>query len=152
VNSLKSALETEDHVLIAEHIYMISVVPHQGRSTHESACCSKGNILTATLKEIQQTRAEHLQWHAKNRHKNILFTDENIFTIEEQYNCRNNKIYAQTSCEVKENNLRVQIGHHPFYIMVWWGVSHQGVISLHFCTKGVKLVSECIKRMCYKEL
>ena len=116
-------------------------------------CHSKGNILIATLKEIQQTRAEHLlQWHTKNGHKNIIFTDEKIFTIEEQYNCQNNKIYAHTSHEVKENNLRMQRGHHPFYIMVWWGVSHQGVISLHFCEKGVKLVPECIKRTCYKEL
>jgi hypothetical protein len=26
------------------------------------------------------------QWHAENRHKNILFMDEKFFTIEEQYN------------------------------------------------------------------
>jgi hypothetical protein len=83
-------------------------------------CHSKGNILTATVKEIQQTRAERLlQWHAKNRHENILFTDEKIFTIEEQYNCQNKKIYAEMSHEVKENNLRVQRGHNPFYIMFW---------------------------------
>jgi hypothetical protein len=65
---------------------------------------SKGHILTPALKAIQWTRAEHLlQWHAKNRHKKILFTDEKIFTIKEQYNHQNNKIYAQTSLEVKEN-------------------------------------------------
>jgi len=48
--------------------------------------------------------------------------------------------------------LRVQGCHHPSYVMVWREVSHQGVIFLHFCKKGVKLVSECIKRTCYKEL
>ena len=48
--------------------------------------------------------------------------------------------------------LRVQGYHHPSYIMVWWAVSHQGVTHLHFWKKGAKLVSECIKRMCYKEL
>jgi len=31
-----------------------------------------------------------------NGHKNILFTDEKIFTIEEQYNNQYNKIYAQS--------------------------------------------------------
>jgi len=41
-----------------------------------------------------------LQWDAKNGHKNILFTDEKICTIELQYNKQNNKIYAQTSLEV----------------------------------------------------
>jgi len=75
-----------------------------------------------------------------------------IFTIKEQYNHQNNKIYAQMSHEVKENVPRVQGGHHPSYIMVWWEVSHQEVTHLHFYKKGVKLVSECIKRACYKGL
>ena len=48
--------------------------------------------------------------------------------------------------------LRVQGCHNPSSVMVWWEVSHQGVTQLHFCLKGVKLVSECIKRTCYKEL
>jgi len=48
--------------------------------------------------------------------------------------------------------LRVQGCHHPPCVMVWWEVSHQGVTHLHFRMKGVKLVSEYIKRPCYKEL
>ena len=38
----KSALETEDHVLRAEHIYAINIVPHQGWSTHERAPLLEG--------------------------------------------------------------------------------------------------------------
>ena len=36
----------------------------------------------------------------------------------------------------------------------WFGevVSHQGVTPLHFCEKEVKLVLECNKGTCYKEL
>jgi hypothetical protein len=61
---------------------------------------SKGHLLTPALKEIRWTRAERLlQWHAEIGHKNILFTDEKFFTIEEQYN-NQNKIYALTSLEV----------------------------------------------------
>jgi hypothetical protein len=48
--------------------------------------------------------------------------------------------------------LRVQGCHHSSYVTVWWEVSHQRVTYLHFCKKGVELVSECIKRTCYKEL
>ena len=48
--------------------------------------------------------------------------------------------------------LRVQEFHHPSYVMVWWEVSHQGVTHLYFRMKGVKLVSECIKRPFYNEL
>jgi hypothetical protein len=114
---------------------------------------SNGHILTPALKETQQTRAQRLlQWHSENGNENILFTDKKIFTIKGQYNHQNNKIYAQTSREVKENVLKVQGGHHLSYVMVWWEVSHQGVTHLHFCKKGVKLASECIKRTCYKEL
>jgi len=62
---------------------------------------SKGHHLTPALKEIRRTRAELLlQWHAENGHEKILFTDEKFFTIKEQYNNQNNKIYAQTSLEV----------------------------------------------------
>ena len=62
---------------------------------------SKGHLLTPALKEIRWTRTEHvLQWHAENRHKNSLFTNEKFFSTEEQYNNQNNKIYAQTSLEV----------------------------------------------------
>jgi hypothetical protein len=83
---------------------------------------SKRHLITLALNEIRHTRTECLlQWHAKNEHENILFTDEKIFTIKEQYNCQNDKIYAQTSREAKEKVPRVQRGHHPSYIMVWWG-------------------------------
>jgi len=81
---------------------------------------SEGHLLTPALKEIRQTRTEHLlQWHAENGHENILFTDEKIFTIEQQYNRLNDKICAQTSLAAKEKVPRVQRGHHPSYVMVW---------------------------------
>jgi hypothetical protein len=86
---------------------------------------SKGHLLTPALKETRQTRTERLLWmHTKNRHKNILFTDEKIFTSEEQYNHQNDMIYAQTPRKAKEKVPRVQRGHHPSYVMVWWGISH----------------------------
>jgi len=86
-------------------------VPHKGRSTHDNAQLLKGT--PPVLKVKQPTRADcFLQWHAKNGHENILFTDKKIFTIEKQYN-QQNKIYAERSCEVKENVLRTKGGHHP---------------------------------------
>ena len=110
---------------------------------------SKGHLLTPALKEIRRTRAERLlQWHAKNGNENILFTDEEIFTIEEQYN-HQNKIYAQTSLEVRSEGAG---GHNPPTSWFGGGVSQQGVTPLHCCEKGVKLVPDCNKRSCYKEL
>jgi len=42
VASLKSAPETKDHVQRAEHISPIDVMPHQGRSTHDSVLAVEG--------------------------------------------------------------------------------------------------------------
>jgi len=42
VASLKSAPETKDHVPRAEHISPIDVMPHQGRSTHDSILAVEG--------------------------------------------------------------------------------------------------------------
>ena len=80
----------------------------------------KGHLLTHTLKEIRHTRAQRLlQWHTENGHENILFADQKIFTIKEQYNHQNNKIYAQTSREAKEKVPRCREAiTHP---MLWFG-------------------------------
>jgi hypothetical protein len=111
---------------------------------------SNGNILTAALKAIRWIREwTLLQWHAEYGHGNILSEDKKIFKIE-QYNHQNMKIDSLMFREVKENVLRVQGGHHPSYVMVLWEVSYE--MTCHFCKKGVKLISKCIKRTCYKEL
>ena len=128
-DSPKSALET-DPVPRAEHINPFNVVPHQGQSTHDRAPPLKGTHPYSCFEgnSMDKSRASPpvACWE---RAENILFTDEKIFTIEEQYNYQNNKVYDQKYQEVP----------------------HHGVTHLHFCKKGVKLVSECIKRMCYKE-
>jgi len=110
---------------------------------------SKGYILTASLKAIQWIRTQPLlQWHAENGHRNNESKGKKIFKIE-QYN-HQNTIYALMFCEVKENVLRVQGGHHHSYVMAWCEVSQE--MTHHFCKKGVKLMSKCVSRTCYKEL
>ena len=89
--------------------------------------CFEGNTM--------DKRKHLLQWHAENGHEKIFFMDQKMFTIEEQYNNQYNKIHAQKSLEVRCEGAG---GHHPSYVMVWWGVSHQGVTPLHICEKGVK--------------
>ena len=145
---LKIALETEDHVPKALLIDQIKswLIRDDVHMTAQPS--SKGHFLTPALMEIWQTRAEGLlQWHIKNGHENILFTDEKIFTIEEQYNNQNNKIYAQTSLVVSS-----ECAGRPSHFLRHGMVSHQGVTTLHFCKKGVKLVPACIKTTCYKEM
>jgi len=62
---------------------------------------SKGHFLTPVFKEIRRTWAERLlQWHAENGHENVLFTEEKIFTIEEQYNNQNNKLIVNKNLKL----------------------------------------------------
>jgi hypothetical protein len=111
---------------------------------------SKGH-LTPALKEIRRTRAERLlQWHAEDRHENVLFTDGKFFTIEEQYNNQNNKIYAQTSFEVHSEGAGM-----PSYVMAWWEVSHQGVTSSFLHKRGetcVRVYEEDVLQGVVKQL
>jgi len=100
---------------------------------------STGHLLTPALMKIRLDRSKRLlQWHAQNGHENILFTDEKIFNIEESFSKQNDRIYATSSKEAKNKVPRVQRGHYPTSVMVWWGVSRQGVTELHFCPQGVK--------------
>ena len=135
-DSPRSALETEGHVPKAKHIDLIKLCLIRDDLHMTAHLRSKGHLFTPALKEIRWTRAKCLlQWHAENGHKNILFTDEKIFTIDEQYNNQYNKIYNQKSLEVHSESAW---GHHLSYVMVWCGVSHHGATPLHFCEKGVK--------------
>jgi hypothetical protein len=100
----KFALETEDDVPKAERI---------------------DPIKSCLIRDDLHMRVHlHSKGHAENGHENILFTDEKIFTIEKPYNNQYNKIHAQTSLEVRSEGAG---GHHPSYVMVWCGVSLQGL-------------------------
>jgi hypothetical protein len=73
IMSRKLNISTQLSRLIRDHLHM---------TVHLR---SKGQLLTPALKEIRWTRAKRLlQRHAENRHENTLFTDEKIFTIQEQ--------------------------------------------------------------------
>ena len=100
---------------------------------------STGHFLTPWLKKQRELKCKCLlQRYANNGRRNILFTDEKIFTIEECFNRQNDRVYASSSQEAREIVPKVQRGHHPSSVMVWWGVNYSGATQLHFCEKGVK--------------
>ena len=99
---------------------------------------SMGHLLTPSLKGIRRLRAKQLLVQYAEKHRNILFTDEKIFTIEEHFNKQNDRVYAHSVQEAAQVIYMVERGHHPASVMVWWGVSYLGVTELHFCTQGVK--------------
>lgn len=106
-----------------------------------------GQCLTVALKENRKKKSRRLlSLYGKERYKEILFTDEKIFTVEETFNKQNDRVYAQSSKEARELVPRIERGHYPASVMVWWGVSYDGVTSLHFCEKGVKTAARNYQR------
>lgn len=100
---------------------------------------STGHFLTPRLMQQRELKCRRLlQRYANNGHRRILFTDEKIFNIEESFNRQNDRVYASSSREAREKAPKIQRGHHPSSVMVWWGVSYAGATTLHFCEKGVK--------------
>ncbi|CAH0689596.1 unnamed protein product, partial [Chilo suppressalis] len=72
------------------------------------------------------------------KYREILFSDEKIFTVGESCNKQNDKVYAHSSEEASNRIPRVQRGHFPSSLMVWLRVSYWGLTEIHFCEKGVK--------------
>ena len=108
---------------------------------------SNRHLLTPALKEIWQERAEHLlQWHAENRHENILFRNEKIF------NARITRIVLKGP--VRQRKTFQGCRETITLPMSWFGGGYpiRGWHLFIFCEKGVKLVPKCIKRTCYKQL
>ena len=72
----------------------------------------------------------------KEHYKEILFTDEKIFTLEETFNKK--KIEFMHSHSRKPRNWCQGSNE---VIILFGGVSYDGVSPLHFCAKGVKTVA-----------
>ncbi|UYV66488.1 WNT5B [Cordylochernes scorpioides] len=102
-----------------------------------------GHLITPALRDIRRVGSKMLLARHDGRwHERILFTDENIFTVEEKINRQNDKMYARSSLEFSSRERKsedLKKSQHPSSVMVWWGVSYQGVTDLHFCAKGPRI-------------
>ncbi|KAA5621435.1 helix-turn-helix domain-containing protein [Pseudomonas aeruginosa] len=84
-----------------------------------------GHRLNARLMDLRLKRCRALlKRYAGKKYREILFSDEQIFTVEESYNKQNDKVYAHSSEEASNRIPRVQRGHFPSSLMVWLGVSY----------------------------
>lgn len=98
-----------------------------------------GQYLTLKLQEQRVKKSKVLlSRYGAGRYRDILFCDEKVFDVEESYNRQNDRVYARSSIEAQEKVPRIQRAHHPASVMVWWGVSYDGVTKAHFCAQGVK--------------
>jgi inhibitor of nuclear factor kappa-B kinase subunit alpha len=101
---------------------------------------TKRHYLNQRLKKQRLVRSRALLKRYTDKDVDwILFTDEKTFTVEEHFNVQNDRIYAKSREEIPEPAKRVLRSHHPASVMVWAGVSSQGLTKLHFVNPGVKV-------------
>lgn len=80
-----------------------------------------------------------LQRFSSARHREILFTDEKLFTVEQAFNKQNCRILAQSTEEASKKGRYVSRRGHALSVMVWAGITANGKTPLVFVPKGVKI-------------
>ena len=68
------------------------------------------------------------------RYRDILFTDEKVFTIEQSLNKQNDRLYATS-----KPNAFAGRSTHPLSVMVFAGITADGKTPLTFVSQGVKI-------------
>lgn len=91
-----------------------------------------------------------LQRFADGRHRDVVFTDEKLFTIEQAHNRQNDRIWS------KKRPLTlmraVQRAVKPKSVMVWAGVGHNLKTPLVFVPQGVKIKASNYQEMLDREV
>ncbi|RVE44681.1 hypothetical protein evm_010700 [Chilo suppressalis] len=91
-----------------------------------------GHRLNVRLMDVRLKRCRALlKRYAGKKYREILFSDEKIYTVEESYNTQNDKVYAHSSEEASNRIPRVQRGHFPSSLMVWHWVFQQDSAPAH---------------------
>ncbi|XP_045492485.1 uncharacterized protein LOC123691934 [Colias croceus] len=102
-------------------------------------CRKTSHLLNTRLKKLRLDKCRALlKRYARKMHRDILFSDEKFFTVEECCNKQNIKVYTHSSEEACQRVSRVQRGHHPLSVMVFLEVSYFSLTEVFFCEKAVK--------------
>lgn len=96
--------------------------------------------LTEAQRVARVKKCKHLlEWHADSE---IIFSDEKLFVLEEQYNAQNDRIYAVSMDSIPATERAVERYQNAASVMVWGAISKRGKLPLLFVEKGVKITKE----------
>jgi transposase len=101
----------------------------------------KRQLLTNAVKDARFKRCKQLKKRfVANSHRQIVFSDEKLFTIEQAQNQQNDRTWKSKPPQ-KEDRI-VSRTQKPKSVMVWAGITHNGKTPLIFLEQGQRLNHE----------
>jgi transposase len=111
----------------------------------------KRHFLSEPAKKKRRERCRALLKRCDNDgYKNILFSDEKLFTVEQAYNRQNDRIWSKR-VPLKSKRVRQRV-MKPKSVMVWAGVGHNMKTPLVFIPEGVKVNQLIYRNLLRKEV
>jgi hypothetical protein len=111
----------------------------------------KRQLLSEATKKKRRERCPMLLKRcADDGWKNILFSDEKLFNVEQAFNAQNDRIWWKVA-PPKQQRVR-QRRMKPTSVMVWGGVGHNMKTPLVFVPEGVKVNQFVYRNMMRKEV
>lgn len=106
---------------------------------YRSYVLKRAQTLSQNTISSRLSRSQNLLLIMKKKHPVIFFSDEKVFTIEQNVNRRNHRWLCSDTSEVPI----VEHSHHPQSVMVLGVISSQGhVMPPHFIERGIRLNGE----------
>lgn len=97
----------------------------------------KAQLLSAPSRQKRLQRCQWLlQRFSAAQVDNIIFCDEKIFTLQEQWNPQNNRVYAASLADLPVQQRTLPRAQHPTSVMVWAAVCSAGKLPLHIIPQG----------------
>lgn len=107
-------------------------------------------LTDAARKKRRERCPKLLERFSDGRHRDILFTDEKLFTVEQAHNRQNNRIWSRGPPSKASRVVARAV--KPKSVMVWAGVGYNLKTPLIFVPQGVKIDSACYIEMLEREL
>ena len=109
---------------------------------------SQTEALTTTTIEKRRVRCRKLlKWLKSANSDNIVFSDENNWSLEEKYNSQNSRVYSTTRKDIPERFKHVESSQFPKTVMVWDGISVWWETRLVFIQEGIKINGEVYRKV-----
>lgn len=96
-------------------------------------------ITAAQIKKRYDRTYELRRRYADDDVKNIIFSDEKLFVLEETFVAQNDRLYSTSISDIPSKKRDIPRFQNRTTVMVWGALCYNGVLPLIFVDKGVKI-------------